>query len=330
MNAKTEGLTPEDPQAPSTEMVLNEIRNTLGILHDRVEAVETRGESPDHLSTTFATSPQIEKLFTALAEASANFGEVKKTKTAKLKGKTRDGNSYDYEYKYADLADVVAATAKHLAAAGLVVTQPIIRSQNGVCVITMLVHKSGQWMRSNLTMPAGDAKPQTFGSASTYGRRYSLCAMLGVASEADDDGQAAQEAAPKAHPPEEPRAGSRRVTTPKGNGNGAGKKPPTEPKTRPKPSDGEESGAAQKVRDALADYRKASGDGDTNARVLLARALGKPWPEKPSEMDMTVAVAGFSTMADAAEKKTGDGEPEEYDAGDGKGLETGDGTEEQG
>jgi electron transfer flavoprotein alpha subunit len=44
--------------------------------------------------------------------AQANFKTVNKSKVAKVKGKTADGRLYEYEYKYADLADILGgATA---------------------------------------------------------------------------------------------------------------------------------------------------------------------------------------------------------------------------
>lgn len=315
MNAETDdespGLTPVDDWTPDD---LREIQDTIGIIADRVAAIEARSEAPDHLATAFATSPEIDKIATALAEAQGEFGEIKKTKTATI----RDKNDYKkvlYEYNYADLADVVSATAKPLAAHGICVTQPTIRSRDGVFVVTMLMHSSGQWIRSNLSMPVGDHKPQTLGSASTYGRRYSLCSMLGVASEADDDGQAAQDKADgKPPPPDGPRAGTRTVTKPpKGN------EPKPEPQHKPKNGGPADDSRDTRLRDALAAYRQASGDPDTAGRALMAQALGKPWPKEPSDQQRETAIMGFTLMTRKAAEASEP--PKEYDPGDGKGDE---------
>jgi hypothetical protein len=48
-----------------------------------------------------------------------------------------------------------------------------------------------------LTLQARDASPQAVGSAITYGRRYGLASMVGVAPD-DDDGEAAQPSPRKA------------------------------------------------------------------------------------------------------------------------------------
>ena len=55
----------------------------------------------------------------------------------------------------------------------------------------MLMHSSGQWMRSNVSVRAAKPDAQGLGSAITYLRRYSLCAMVGIAPGDDDDGNAA-------------------------------------------------------------------------------------------------------------------------------------------
>lgn len=55
----------------------------------------------------------------------------------------------------------------------------------------MILHESGQFFFGDtLVLPAesfGKFNAQTVGSAITYGRRYSLSAILGIASENDDD-----------------------------------------------------------------------------------------------------------------------------------------------
>ncbi len=94
---------------------------------------------------------------------------------------------------YADLASVVSATRPILAAHNLSVVQCFEPSESpGILAITTtLLHESGQWWSSLLTMPLDKATPQGFGSAATYARRYAYSALIGVITEADGDAEAA-------------------------------------------------------------------------------------------------------------------------------------------
>ena len=56
----------------------------------------------------------------------------------------------------------------------------------------MLLHESGQWIKSRLKMPVEKITAQSIGSTITYGRRYGLSAITGIA-QYDDDGNAASQ-----------------------------------------------------------------------------------------------------------------------------------------
>lgn len=102
-----------------------------------------------------------------------------------------------YSYGYADLAAVWDLVRPLLSKHGIAVVQmpEDITDGNTVRLRTMLLHTSGQRIYSTLPMPCGQNSPQSVGSALTYARRYALCAMLGVATEGeDDDGQRAEQA----------------------------------------------------------------------------------------------------------------------------------------
>lgn len=130
------------------------------------------------------------QLFAALAKAQGQFCAVAKGKTARVK--MRD--SGEYTYSYADLADVIAAVQKPLAANGLAFVQ---RSRRGE-LVTTLGHTSGQWIEGSVPIVGAGSTPQQYGSALTYARRYGLCSLLGIQpEEEDDDGAAAQRAPAK-------------------------------------------------------------------------------------------------------------------------------------
>ena len=119
-------------------------------------------------------SEQVGELMKALAGAQAEFSEVKRRRTGKISGEKAGGGSYEYSYKYADLADVLKATQPQLLKFGLVVTQVTHAS-------------SGQWQRTySPPMPVA-TDPKRTGAGMMYGRRYGVSAALCIATEEDKD-----------------------------------------------------------------------------------------------------------------------------------------------
>lgn len=126
-------------------------------------------------------SERLELLFASLAKAQGELTDPTKTQRANI------GN---YSYKYADLAGYLAVIRPALAKYGLFLTQNPEAEPGLVRVTTSIYHTSGQMVTYKpLTVPSGSTIQQ-IGSAITYARRYSLQAILGLASE-DDDGAAA-------------------------------------------------------------------------------------------------------------------------------------------
>lgn len=96
-----------------------------------------------------------------------------------------------YNSKYADLKGVWDACRQGLSENGLAVTQTLSESDGTlVTLTTVLMHNSGEWIRSTLSMKPVKADPQGIGSCITYARRYALAAIVGVSVE-DDDGNVA-------------------------------------------------------------------------------------------------------------------------------------------
>lgn len=95
-----------------------------------------------------------------------------------------------FKSKYADLSEVVEAVVPALNDAGIGVMQfPAFDGEN-VSITTVFIHESGASITGTLDLRPSKTDPQGIGSATTYGRRYSLLAMSGMAPE-DDDGNAA-------------------------------------------------------------------------------------------------------------------------------------------
>ena len=133
------------------------------------------------------SSPEIKDLAAAMAKFQA---ELKPA----IKGNT---NPY-FKSRYADLQACWDCCREALVKNGLSVVQGS-RESNGeiVTVDTRLMHASGQWIESSLTMKPAKADPQGVGSAVTYARRYALSAILGIVADEDDDGNAATHNEPK-------------------------------------------------------------------------------------------------------------------------------------
>lgn len=126
----------------------------------------------------------------SIAKALAKFqGEVKQPK--------KDANNPYFSSKYVPLEGVVSVITEPLANNGLSYIQSTATVDEQVIVKTLVMHESGEWIETDeLKLPAyqvrkdgtKDFNPQGIGAAITYGRRYSLSAALGIASEDDDDG----------------------------------------------------------------------------------------------------------------------------------------------
>ena len=93
--------------------------------------------------------------------------------------------------KYADLPSVIDAIKPALNESGIAFLQTFSPSDAGfIAVTTRLMHESGEWIEDTATIPLPKCDPQGYGSAATYGRRYSLAAITGLYQD-DDDGNAA-------------------------------------------------------------------------------------------------------------------------------------------
>lgn len=129
-------------------------------------------------------SPEIKNLATALAKFQSTVEAVKK-----------GASNPFFKSKYADLASIIDAIREPLAKNGLSFAQ-FPAGDGGLTSI--LMHETGEFIEETFTMKPVDNKPQTAGSAITYMRRYALSAMLGIATEEDDDGNVASGLSKKA------------------------------------------------------------------------------------------------------------------------------------
>lgn len=142
---------------------------------------------PYRVNLNYGTSSEsISKLAPALLKAQLEMENPKK----------ESSNPY-FKSKYADLATVREACIKPLGKNGLLVTQHVQSEQGKIGVRTVLMHESGEWIGSTAMVDLVKPGAQEAGSVITYLRRYMLSAICGLASEDDDDGNAAQKASAK-------------------------------------------------------------------------------------------------------------------------------------
>lgn len=119
-------------------------------------------------------------LASALAELQTKLPKIGKAKTA---------NTGTYSYAFADLAAVSAQVLPIMGKLGLSFTCRPTFAGDRFVLAYRLWHTSGDMLEGEYPLPTGT--PQTVGSAITYGRRYVLCSITGIAPDDDDDGAAA-------------------------------------------------------------------------------------------------------------------------------------------
>jgi len=95
-------------------------------------------------------------------------------------GAVKDAANPFFKSKYADLGSVIRAIKEPCSKHGLSYVQLPIRSENGVGVVTRLLHESGEWLEGEFTLPMVKNDPQAAGSAITYARRYALSALFSI------------------------------------------------------------------------------------------------------------------------------------------------------
>jgi len=133
-------------------------------------------------------SETIGKLATALAELQGS-----------LEGAIKDATNPFFNSKYADLESVWECCRTGLALKGFAVIQTMGGTAETPSVITTLAHTSGEWIRGELLLTPDKKGPQGIGSCITYGRRYSLAAIVGII-QVDDDAEGATDRKKKQAP----------------------------------------------------------------------------------------------------------------------------------
>ena len=123
-------------------------------------------------------SESIAKLNTALAGVQAKFGKLEKDTTG------QEGN---LKFQYVQLPDVLNMARPLLNAAGIFLSQPIHRGEDGLLRLTTRLQLEEEFMQSDgIPLPASSPGKE-MGKTITYARRIDLMPFLGLVGEEDED-----------------------------------------------------------------------------------------------------------------------------------------------
>jgi hypothetical protein len=137
-------------------------------------------------------SAEIDQLATALAKAQGEMG---------IAGKNQK-NPF-FKSSYADFEAIIQASRPALSKYGLSVVQPpfIYKNSNETpsmngqfndsYLVTILMHSSGQWIKSKARHNPPKTDIQSLASYNTYLKRMCYASLVGVATGDDDDGEGA-------------------------------------------------------------------------------------------------------------------------------------------
>lgn len=190
-------------------------------------------------------SAELDKFLPAFIAAQGEFPSIKKS-----------ADNPHFKSKYADLGEIIPAVQPILAKNDLCRRHRLRVAESGKQYIECVIyHVSGQWISSGeieiKTEANRSTSMQAQGSGITYGRRYTLLAVLDLATEGDDDdGNGAEGHGDKGKP-----AG--------GKGSGKQSSPPKDQGGDPKP---------EKTKEELAAERKAW----VQKRLAALKGIGDP------------------------------------------------------
>lgn len=133
-------------------------------------------------------SDNINELAAALAKAQGAFINPPRTREVSV---TLKDNKGTYKFAYSPLSEIMDVIRKPLSDNGLSIAHALDNDDKGVICNTVLMHASGQWISCWVPVIVSDtANAQGWGSALTYAKRQGITALLAIASDEDDDGNA--------------------------------------------------------------------------------------------------------------------------------------------
>ena len=145
-----------------------------------MEENQTKTEEVKEYNIVEDQSKTVGKIALALSKAQSE-----------IMGATKGSVNPFFKSGYADLYAVIQSCRETLSKNEIAFVQGN-RFKSGVfLVVTKLIHSSGEWLSTEMALPMPkDANAQKVGGLNTYGRRYSLAAMVGIAQVDDDANEA--------------------------------------------------------------------------------------------------------------------------------------------
>ncbi len=120
-----------------------------------------------------------------------------------MSGIAKEGNNPAFRSKYVTLDSILDTIRPVLTKHGLMLSQGITSQSvtedkvTAIEVESRIIHASGEWVAQSVVVPITKHDAHGFGSALTYGRRYSVSSLLAISADEDDDGNAATNTLPR-------------------------------------------------------------------------------------------------------------------------------------
>jgi hypothetical protein len=107
---------------------------------------------------------------------------------SQMKPAEKDAENPHFKSSFSSLSSIWESIRQPITNNGLSILQDITTQETSISVRTKIIHLSGQWIELGpLSIPLVRNDAQGIGSATTYAKRYALCAAIGVVSADDDD-----------------------------------------------------------------------------------------------------------------------------------------------
>jgi len=128
------------------------------------------------------TSEQVDNLSTALVVAQSEIGSVEHDCVVDytFKGKRT-------HFQYTSLKKLIEAVKPALKKSNLAIVHCPKAEGTTVTVVSRLLHASGQWLETELTMEAASGGAHDIAGVITYAKRYNIASLLCVACGEDND-----------------------------------------------------------------------------------------------------------------------------------------------